>query len=97
MAIETLAVGYQSGVSYTVDHDNTAGTLGITITGALISGKPMFANVTFAVGGLTVSTGVLNVTADIGQGRTVLLTNASLVGVTLNATTGNGSSLMVTV
>lgn len=84
MAVETLSISLQSGWYTLLDHDNSAGTIAATILkqsaqlGALtLSGRVI------ALPAKTVLLTIAPVRTDGFVGRTVIATNAALVGVTM--------------
>lgn len=87
MAIETLGGGFQNGYNWTVDHDETAGTIGVTVTdnGAPDPGVLMLhGDVTAVPSGTTVGTiNPIRIDTFDNQGRQILFTNNQLKNVVL--------------
>ncbi len=86
MAVETLARGSQNGYGWIVDHDDVAGTIGITVTGT----SPQPGNLTLngelfrepahtQVGTIQ----AVRIDGFVNQGRQVLFTSANLVGIVM--------------
>lgn len=93
--IEMLALGVQNGWSWAVDHDETAGTIGVTVTD---SGSPEAGNLLLNAQVVQVQAGgtssIVGTVAPIridgfdNDGRQVLYTNAALQGMTLTVPKG---------
>lgn len=93
MSVETVATGFQNGLSWACDHDEAAGTIGVTVTGtANVSGRLVFsAEIVQKSDGTVVDT---IAPVEIGQyanaGRQVLYTNSTLKHMSLLGSSTDG-------
>lgn len=86
MAVEQVGSGELNGLFWVVDHDQTAGTIGVTVTGTPTTSAKVFliATVVHEPGGNVLATfGPQEVDQFANLGRQILVTNAALVGVTI--------------
>lgn len=83
--IEELKRGFEAGYNWIVDHDNTAGTIGVTVTdnGSPQPGQLMLNGRAFQLPSNTLVGTFLNLRIDQfdNRGRQVLWTNSGLVGI----------------
>lgn len=87
MASETLGSGFQNGYNWLVDHDDVAGTIGVTVTD---NGNPQTGQLMLhgevirrSNGNVIATVGPIRIDQDDNLGRRVLYTNAQLVGVSM--------------